>query len=93
MSEMLYNKRTWLNGYDSHYTGSIVCVDVKDLVNRGKHMDSYSFVEISDCNGKVRIHNDLNHGIDSYIEKLRTIQTELALYINHLEQEYANGGK
>lgn len=87
MSDIQYNKRQWINTSDSHYTGSIVCVDAHDVINRSKYVERYVFMEISDCNGKVRIHNDLNLGMVDYIDKLKTIQHEIQLFIDHLEKQ------
>jgi hypothetical protein len=87
MAHIKYNSRLWLNDIDdSHYTGSIVCSDSHDLINRGKHVDRHTFVEISDCYGKIRLHPDLNLGIDDYIFKLKLIQYELQKFVDHLEK-------
>jgi len=85
-----YNNRVWLNVYDSHYTGSIVCVDKTDLINRGHHLERYTFMEISDCHGKIRIHTDPNFGMEAYIEKLKRMEHEIRAFREHLEREEAN---
>lgn len=82
-----YNSRVWLNSYYSHYTGSIVCVDKKDLINRGHHLERYTFMEISDCHGKIRIHTDPNFGMEEYIDKLKRLETEIRNFREHLERE------
>ncbi len=86
MSNSLYNKRTWLNDNDSHYTGSITCAHFTELVNRGKYMEEYCFVELCDCHTKIRIHKDNNHSTKYFINKLKLIQSELQGFIDHLEQ-------
>ena len=80
-----YNTRTWLNSIDSHYTGSVVCHD-GIVTNRGKPHARYTFIEISDCHGKTRIHFDDNMDMDAYIDKLKLIQSELQNFIDHLEK-------
>ena len=79
-----YNKRTWLNSTDSHYTGSIVSHD-GIVINRGKPPARYTFIEISDCHGKTRIHYDDNLDMEAYIEKLTLIRNELDDFIEHLK--------
>ncbi len=81
-----YNTRKWLNSIDSHYTGSIVCHDGV-VTNRGKPPARYTFLEISDCHGKTRIHFDDNLDMPAYIQKLKLIQQELQNFIDHLEQD------
>ncbi len=79
-----YNKRTFLNGINSHYTGSVVCHDGV-VSNRGKPAERYTFIEIADCHGKVRIHTDLNLTMDEYIDKLKLLINELEDFVSHLE--------
>lgn len=79
-----YNKRIFLNGINSHYTGSLVCHD-GIVSNRGKPPARYTFIEVSDCHGKVRIHTDDNLQLEDYINKLKLLQTEINNFITHLE--------
>lgn len=88
MSDIKYNKRIWLNTDDSHYTGSIVLFDGVDVINHGKKLDRYSFVEISSCHGKVRIHKDDNLTMEDYIQKLKLLETEICEYRKHLESNH-----
>ena len=80
-----YNTRVWLNSIDSHYTGSIVCHDGV-VTNRGKPPARYTFLELSDCHGKSRIHYDDNLDMEAYIDKLKLIQSEIQNFIDHLEK-------
>ena len=80
-----YNTRVWLNSIDSHYTGSIVCHD-GIVTNRGKPPARYTFLELSDCHGKSRIHYDDNLDMEAYIDKLKLIQSEIQNFIDHLEK-------
>ena len=87
MSDILYNRRTFINPLSSHYTGSISCVDGRKIINQGKELDRYSFVEISDCHGKVRIHKDANLTEGDYISKINLLINELTSYRDHLTHE------
>ena len=80
-----YNKRVWLNSANSHYTGSIVCHD-GIVSNRGNPAARYTFLELSSCHGKVRIHFDDNLTMLDYIDKLKLIQSEIQEFIDHLEK-------
>lgn len=87
MSNVRWNNRVWLNSLDSHYSGSIVTFDGTNLLNRGKKLERYTFIEISDCHGKVRIHKDDNLDMRDFIEKLRLLETEIREFRLHLEYE------
>ena len=80
-----YNTRMWLNSIDSHYTGSIICHD-GIVSNRGKPPARYTFLELSDCHGKSRIHYDDNLDMDAFIQKLTLLRSEIDNFISHLEQ-------
>lgn len=82
---MHYNKRVWLNTEQSHYTGSIVLFDGV-VSNQRKPAERYTFIEVSDCHGKSRIHYDHNLDMNAYIEKLKTIRNEIDNFISHLEK-------
>jgi hypothetical protein len=81
---MSYNKRTWLNSEDSHYTGSVCCHDGV-VSNRGKPAERYTFLEIASCHTKARIHTDDNLTLDEYIIKLELLNFEIQQFINHLK--------
>lgn len=87
MSVIQYNTRQFINEADSHYTGSIVCFDGKALINQGKVLERYTFVEISDCHGKIRIHRDMNHDLQAFINKLSVVEHELKQFRQSLEAE------
>lgn len=87
MSQVHYNRRTFINQEDSHYTGSIVCFDGESVINQGKTLARYTFIEIADCHGKARIHLDLNHDVPAYLAKLDTLIEELQNFRNHLYEQ------
>ena len=81
--EIRFNQRTWLNTLASHYTGSITCFD-GTVKNRGQPLREYTFVEIADCHGKVRIHVDDNSGLEEFIEKIDSLIYWLKAFRQHL---------
>lgn len=81
-----YNSRIWLNSTESHYTGSVTCFDGV-VSNRGKPPERYTFLELSDCHGKSRIHYDNNLDMIAFIDKLKLLKNEIELFIAHLEHE------
>ena len=88
MSYVFYNKRTFTNVEESHYTGSICCFD-GIVENRGRPSERYTFIELADCYDKVRIHTDKNAGnedeiIMQFIAKVGKIVTELQQFQLHL---------
>jgi len=85
MSKINYNRRIWLNQETSHYTGSIVCFDGEDLENRGQTLSRYTFVEISDCHGKIRIHRDNNLPLLDFKCKLARMEYELRQFRKSLQ--------
>lgn len=85
MSDVKYNRRVFINSIDSHYTGSIVLFDGHQVINQGKLLNRYSFMEIASCHSKVRIHRDDNLPIEDYINKLKTISENINNYVRHLE--------
>lgn len=85
MSMVLYNCRVDLNPPESHFTGSMACFDGKNVINQGKMLERYSFVEVSSCHGKTRIHNDANLPFESYINKIDLMIKELTAYSNYLK--------
>jgi|688.fasta_scaffold410842_3 hypothetical protein len=86
MSDVKYNHRLFINSLDSHYTGSIVCFDGNQVVNQGKLLNRYSFMEIASCHSKVRIHRDDNLPMSDYIDKLKEISFAIERYVDHLER-------
>lgn len=80
-----YNTRVWLNPIESHYTGSVVAHD-GIVSNRSKPPARYTFLELSDCHGKSRIHYDDNLDMDAFIQKLTILRSEIDNFISHLEQ-------
>lgn len=82
----MYNSRTWLNPINSDSTGSVVAYDgeVTDLDSGKKY--PHTFLEISDCRGKARLHLTSDDTKEQFIEKMKMLKYEIELFINHLEK-------
>lgn len=93
MSKIDYKVHSLLNGGNSHYTGAIVCVDGTNLMQTGRLLDRYTFIEISDCHGKVRIHKDPNLPMKDFIDKLDTLEMEISFFKQYLIDKLAQNGE
>lgn len=88
--EQKYNRNTyfksekWLNPTDSPSTGSIVCYD--GIVDYSDGPDRCTFIEVSDCHGKIRLHKTHTDTTKEFLDKLKAIKKELTVFISHLEQ-------
>ena len=80
-----YCTRTWLNASDSPSTGSIVCYDGKKQYDDGEY--HHTFLEISDCHVKARLHKTDFDTKKDFILKLKMILMDINLFINHLESD------
>jgi hypothetical protein len=83
---MSYNSRVWLNPPSSHFTGSVVCHDGV-VTNQDRPAARYTFVEVSSCHGKVRLHTDKNFGMSEFITKLETLRDEIDAFVDYLKEE------
>jgi hypothetical protein len=88
MSNIKYNDRVWLNSEESHFTGSMVCFDGV-IKNQGKPAERYTFVELRDCHGRIRLHVDKNseNELEEFRDKLLLLQETLDCFIDHLNKE------
>lgn len=80
----MYNRRTWLNADNSASTGNIVAFD-GDVTWRDEKMRS-TFLSISDCNVSVRLHMAGDDTFTQFINKMKLLKNEIALFINYLEK-------
>ena len=78
-----YIKRKWLNKADSEATGSVVAFD--GTVDRNGRVFQARFLEISDCHGKISLH-DLSHQKPKrFIKKLRLLAKTASDFADYLE--------
>jgi len=84
---MKYNTRTFLNQTDSPSTGSIVCFDgrIKWSMKQNEP-ERTSFVEIADCQVKVRLHRTCEDRAEDFIEKIKKMEKDLVSFREHLEK-------
>jgi len=80
-----YNKRLWLNDDLSSYTGSVAAYSGK--VNWGGEKRKASFLEIADCQSKVKIHSGKQNNGKKYIKKLKKLRTFIDNFISFLEKK------
>lgn len=81
---MSYCKREWLNEINSPSTGSVVAYDgiIKD-----SEVDYRStFLQISDCFKKVKLHKASYDTINDFIKKMKILRTVIDDFINYLEK-------
>jgi len=81
----IYNKRTWLNKYDSPSLGNIVAFDGE--VNYSDGTDRVTFLAISDCSKTIKLIKNAE-SIEDFIEKMKLLKTEIELFINHLKTKH-----
>lgn len=84
--EVIYNNRTWLNGYNSPFTGSVVCHLSKETDKEDKTWYN-AFIELGGCHDKARIHHDWdNESLTDYINKVELLRNEIDNYLLVLKQ-------
>lgn len=80
-----YSKRYWLNRNDSPSTGNVVAFDgiVKDSDGEGYRS---TFLQISDCFAKVKLHKASYDSMDDFIAKMKKLKIVIDEFIEHLER-------
>jgi hypothetical protein len=78
-----YNKRTWLNKETSDLTGSVVAFDGRLIDYKGNDYQS-TFLEIADCDNKIRLHITSDDTVQDFIDKLTLLKTNIEEFIDHL---------
>lgn len=81
----MYSKRIWLNAENSPSTGSVVVFD--GFVKDDKEEWRSTFLEISDCYGKVKLHKASYDSIGNFISKMKLLRNEIDSFIDYLEKE------
>ena len=87
MKEQKYNKRLWLNGKQSSSTGSVVAFSGKIKWNKKDEGRINRFLEISDCQVKVRLHQCYEDTDKMFIKKLKKLRNFIDKYIEFIEGE------
>ena len=81
----MYSRRVWLNDENSPSTGSIVVFD--GFVRNDKEGWRSTFLELSDCYGKARLHKASYDSMEDFIEKMKLLRNEIDSFIDDLEKE------
>lgn len=80
-----YCSRTWLNRDSSPSTGSIVCYDgTVKYADEDEELPN-TFIEISDCHGKIRLHRTYFDTKEDFVKKIDTLIGELNRFKYYLE--------
>lgn len=79
-----YNKRTWLNNDSSRSTGSVVAFH--GVVDYGDEQQETMFLEVADCNCKIRLHRAGYDTTGDFIKKMKLLRNELNKFIDHLKE-------
>ena len=80
-----YNKRTWLNKPSSPSTGSIVAFHGPAKYSR-KEADIWTWLEISDCTFKIRLHKTNDDTLKDFVNKLKKLRNAVDDFIKFLEK-------
>ena len=80
----MYSKRVWLNKDTSSFTGSVVLYDAMVRYPGDDEDSRKSFVEIADCQVKVRLHNEANDDINNFADKIDLLANELKVFVSYL---------
>jgi hypothetical protein len=81
-----YNKRTWLNPETKDATSHVVAFNGIVTDFKGKIYPS-TFLEISDCQHKIRLHQTSDDSREDFIQKMKLLKNEIDLFIIHLENK------
>lgn len=86
---MAYNRRTWLCENGNYATSNVVAFDGAVLTN-GKYHD-VKFLSISDCHNTIKLYKNEGETIESFVEKLSILQSEIEDFIDDLKYTYKIG--
>ena len=81
MDKVIYNRRTWLNKESSCSTGNIIAVVVEE------DDDITALLSIADCYNSARLHKTKDDSMEDFIDKMKTLNTEIVLFIEFLEKQ------
>lgn len=78
--ETLYNSRVWLNPESDYASGAVICyAGILD------NDSEYLYLELQDCNKKVRLHKTAYESKEDYLKKIKLLKEEIDKYLNFLE--------
>ena len=79
----MYNRRVWLNKFDSPSLGSIVAYDGEIEYSDGT--ERTIFLAVSDCTKTIKLTKN-TEPIGDFIQKMELLRNEIDLFINHLKE-------
>ena len=82
-----YSERIWLNPIDSRSTGSVAVFDGMVDYDYGKGPERTTFLEVSDCHTKIRLHRAPFDTLEMFIEKMTILNQSIERFIDHLKEE------
>lgn len=82
----VYNDRVWLNSKNDPSSGSLVIFSGPIKWNYKMKRRKTQFLELSDCHGKVRLHQTHEQSDKKWIKKMKLLKKSLDNYIKYLEK-------
>ena len=80
----MYKSNIELNKKNSASTGSVTCYAGK--YPWPQHKGTYYFVEVADCQTKVRLHMSQTDTKKDFIKKVTKLRNELSKFLDYLEK-------
>lgn len=80
-----YCNRQWLNKHGSPSTGSIVAFDGMVKWMDDSQPSRETWIEISDCHCKVKIHMSCEDSSQEFINKIEKMRSVIDDFIDHLK--------
>lgn len=81
MSNVLYNRRAWLNKEDSCSTGNVVATVYVD-----EELNMTACLSVSDCYNSARLHKTNEDTMEDFIDKMKVLNNEITLFIKTLNE-------
>lgn len=89
MAKKTYIERMWLNDDESSSTGSVVACDAPARWAKKGKKGRDIFLEVSDCNSSVRLHQCPRDTSADFLAKMKRLHGVIGRFIEHLEKQEA----
>lgn len=84
----MYNSRIFLASHNLPSTASLVCYQgSSSWRDYNNEFPEETFVEISNCHSKVRLHSSHLETEEQYVEKIKKLISGLTDFVNYLEMK------
>ena len=87
-----YSQRHWLNEGSHSSTGSVVAFSGKAAWGYKGKREETTFLEISDCHAKVKLHRSGCDTMEEFIEKMQKLRDVVDAFVAHLRKEGTENG-